>query len=967
MDMSNEEENSYDADYESDFEELEAANPPPKQEANPPKLSIKSDFSTKNYKEDAKVTDKSPTIPLNINKVSPNANKYDYEQDSQEEARDEEYEDSYEEYNSDNSSPKIAANKAPEHEEFFNAKPPPEPIRKQTIRTPDSEIQERNVKIPEKVQAPRNIPILNPPKKETPKLEKNVTTSQLRPKAEPIQKKNRQTLEKENIKLRGELKALNEELSAFLDVATLQMKKKSQKEKIEATVSSGQVTDKKLKIYESEYLTIKERYNCINDPEYLSGLKDKLKQKEKIVSELEIKIKKMTKTQHSRGKKIGDFDDKELGDQKNHYDLFQNEYFQVDELIKKAEEKIEKETSNYEKMQEKSVELEEKYEKLKTLAENYNIDQPVVENKYLARHSILKNSLSNIEKIHTAMLSQLKVQENSMKNQRGQIQKELTLSQEQLKRKTGELKKIRYELEEVLSVASSSNMSKLVSLINLNKRPNSEKSSSPRSESERRYPQALDISRRSNKDTGHLSRNLSSNALKNKIITDKNGEEIEDEVGDPGKNKTVGKNSLQGMLKERDAEETILRRAKVQEKRRDEGIDEEIQIKNDMYKEVKNLKSNQKPSIFEELEEKPKQNLRPMPNAALKPSIFSELEPDIKNLSTEQKMKSSEFLDTKEEKKSPLLKESQPPAKPSIFKELEPRNKPSVFKELEPEDNKLSAFKDPDPVKRPSNYREIDKEVKNSILQELESEPKSSYFKDPQKGSKSSIFKELESDSKPSAFKELEPSKPLLFKEQGVENNPAVFKEPPKTKSSIFKELEEDSKPSIFRELDSGNGKVQGYNNLEFQKVNSKDNLSKYPEAEKPTRIDSGLLGNAKDSDIPDSQLFNQIKLSDPSTSRNRSHLLKKPVTKEDKLLALAENASKQDLFSGFYEKPDDQKVTTNIQSKLLPIRNTSETIVEPKRIETSKLDSLFSEPNKVEPKPKKPISHDLEEEDLIL
>ena len=116
-------------------------------------------------------------------------------------------------------------------------------------------------------------------------------------------------------------------------------------------------------------------------------------------------------------------------------------------------------------------------------------------------------------------------------------------------------------------------MSKLVSLINLNKRPNSEKSSSPRSESERRYPQALDISRRSNKDTGHLSRNLSSNALKNKIITDKNGEEIEDEVGDPGKNKTVGKNSLQGMLKERDAEETILRRAKVQEKRRDEGIE----------------------------------------------------------------------------------------------------------------------------------------------------------------------------------------------------------------------------------------------------------------------------------------------------------------------------------------------------------------------------------------------------------
>ena len=84
---------------------------------------------------------------------------------------------------------------------------------------------------------------------------------------------------------------------------------------------------------------------------------------------------------------------------------------------------------------------------------------------------------------------------------------------------------------------------------------------------------------------------------------------------------------------------------------------------------------------------------------------------------------------------------------------------------------------------------------------------------------------------------------------------------------------------------------------------------------------------------MPDSQLFSQIKLSDPNKSRNRNHLLKKPDTKEDKLLALAGNASKQDMFSDFYDKPEAPKVTANIQSRLLPIRNTNETLVEIKKV----------------------------------
>ena len=331
-------------------------------------------------------------------------------------------------------------------------------------------------------------------------------------------------------------------------------------------------------------MTIKDRYNRVHDSEYWASLKEELKKKEKIVSELENKIKKMTKSQHSRGKKIENFDDKEVGDQKNQHKLFQDEYFQVDELIRKVEEKIEKERSTFEKMQEKSVELEEKYEKLKLLAENYNIDQPIIENKYASMHSTLQNSLSNIEKIHAAMLSQLKVQEISIKNQRDQVQKELKSSQDCLQQKITEVKKIRGELEEVISVASSSNMGKLVSLINLNKRPNSERSLSPRFESERNNLQILDKSRRSNRDTGNLSRNLSSNAIKKKIVGGNKGEELDYGESDMLKIKNLGKNSLQKLVREKDKEENSLRIVKGQIRKEDEGIDEEIQIENEINK-----------------------------------------------------------------------------------------------------------------------------------------------------------------------------------------------------------------------------------------------------------------------------------------------------------------------------------------------------------------------------------------------
>ena len=110
--------------------------------------------------------------------------------------------------------------------------------------------------------------------------------------------------------MRSDLKALNEQLSIVLEAATAKIKKKSKKDKTDSAISSNQVTDKRLKIYLSEYNIIKERFDMINDTEYLDTLKKGIKNKEKKANELEKILKNLQKDQHNRSKKIENFDDK---------------------------------------------------------------------------------------------------------------------------------------------------------------------------------------------------------------------------------------------------------------------------------------------------------------------------------------------------------------------------------------------------------------------------------------------------------------------------------------------------------------------------------------------------------------------------------------------------------------------------------------------------------------------------------
>ena len=228
----------------------------------------------------------------------------------------------------------------------------------------------------------------------------------------------------------------------------------------------------------------------------------------------------------------------------------------------------------------------------------------------------------------------------------------------------------------------------------------------------------------------------------------------------------------------------------------------------------------------------------------------------------------------------------------------------------------------------------IPKEIpkKSSIFAELEEDENNK----KEVTSKRSIFNELEPEKKSSIFKELEPdNKPSIFKELESENKGNLFKDINSNKKpSIFQELESGIKPSLFKELDS---------EPEFLKNNNPDVKNQFFNP-----IDNNL--NEKPS-----ELFSQIELPDPNKKRNRGHLLKNPEPKAEKLLNLAENAAKQDMFANFFDKDDNKPISTNIQSKLLPVKSN---IIENK-VETNKIQEI--------PQSKKPKNLDLEEEDLIL
>ncbi|OMJ89036.1 hypothetical protein SteCoe_8856 [Stentor coeruleus] len=827
---------------------------------------------------------------------------------------------------------------------------PPKPAKVPSARMPTPKIQ-KSVESTRRNSSPKN----------SLKLPKNSTLDKIKGKPE-LHRRTRQQIEKENTKLRSDLKELNEKLSQFLDDAT-QKKPMPKKSNPDQLITGGTVTDKRLKIYEAEYNKIKEKYDKYNDSEYLYTIKEEIKNKEKEVYLKEKIMKTMTKNQGHRGKKIEDLDDKIQLDEKTSLQQFQEEYINIEEQIKNLEKTLEKEQEWYENNYTKECELIEKLNKLKAIAENYQ-PEPIIDKKLANKYSSLNTQFMNIEKIRTNTQAQLKVQENSIRNQKDNLQKELTTVQKMLQDKNNEVNKIRAELENILVIASANNMSKLVSIVNLNKRPSSERSLSPYVESEIRK---LENSRRSNRLPQNEPRNQSLSQKRSEKEFEKKIYPVQKSMEKPYQSKPFESLSSESKLK--DLFKPEIQKPKTKTPIIPENIPENIP---EEPQEQPKKREEKKSSLFKELEgeapsvikspepakknQKPSRTMEKPKNDIGKSSLFQELESSVK----------------------PEEKNQTPLKKPSIFHELEPETKPSSL--LKPEiQSKPSIFSELDKNPKPESFKKPETFTKPSIFQELEQEQETKpgpTFKPITNFKKPSIFDELEDkttnldsgkkqsgwekpETKPSIFDELE-SKPMNF-DSGKKQ--AIWKEP-ETKPSIFQEL--DSKPNEDRVFKPISDKISRH-----ESGNKEQNKGFSPFQD----LDMGKKPSIFDEPEKKNDIFSKIDLPDPSTKRNRGHLIKK----EDKISALAENAAKNDMFSNIFDNDEPEKLPFNVQSKLLPInRNLFGEKEEPKKLESKistfemkkpegKIDTF--EMRRPEPKNdvKKPKNFELEEEDLLL
>lgn len=756
---------------------------------------------------------------------------------------------------------------------------------------------------------------------------KNSTQDKQKSKSE-LPKKTRQQLEKENHQLRKDLQDLNEALNKHIESVSLKKKKKKKVKRnySDSKIINEQNTDKRLKIYESEYNKIKEKHERINNPSYILTLKEDIKNKEKKVFELEKKAKLMSKDQNSRGKHLGDYDEKLLVEEKAQCQQFEDEFNKIDEQLKILERNIEKEQNWYESNCSKEADLQNKLEKLKASNEYYQ-NEPVVDKKLANKHSNLVSALQTLEKIRTNTAAQLKVQENSIKTHKEALQKELDLIQKQLQEKSAELNKVRRGLENVMEIAKANNMKGIASMVNIPKGPSSESSSSPLPINEKSGGQKKKNSSQKELKVGKMLKNYSTTNFK---TTDGENQfkgvdlNVKKSVERPLKIKNFDGSVENKGKKDNVIKDTSLPRGKV------DGISN---LEEEKYSKKSKDKING--STLRELDEDIEKN---------KKSIEKSIKGDKKNnradvVGKEQKEVKSIGLKDFENSSKIEAKKNKSPTKPSIFEELEKESKPSTMRKPEVQP-KPSLFEDLDKNHKPETI------TKPLIFGELEQENK------PKPD-----FKPVINDKKPSIFDELE-EKP---NHNDNDKNQLVWKGPDKSKPYLLQELE--SKPSEdrgFKQIASIHD--ESYHKQETGHINpAHKGYTPFNDNEGPKKI-SNLDANEQKPD-----LFNKIDLSDPSKKRNRAHLSKK---NDDKIAELAENAAKNNGFGNLIDSSEPEKVNFNVQSKLLPVNRNILEKEEPKseskfaNFELKKSETKKSETKNHPPKAK---NVELEEEDLLL
>ncbi|OMJ90640.1 hypothetical protein SteCoe_6915 [Stentor coeruleus] len=629
-----------------------------------------------------------------------------------------------------------------------------------------------------------------------------------------IQKKSLQALEKENIRLRDQLKALNKEITILLEShkssdPKVKTKKPGNSEFRESKHSTKTTLDKKLQAYEIEYAKLKETYSKFNDPNYLFNKKNDAKTQETQVVQLEKDIKKIQTSIELYQKALENYDDKGIPEDKNLHKQLLNENIQVLEQIETVEKTLEKEEEKFVKNKAKEQELKEKLEKLQIAASVYTSDQQNP-SKTKEEYETNRKNLENLETATGSYLKSLKIKEKDMKIEKEKIDAELRKYQMSIKQKSDVLGQVREELGEVMKASSSSDLEKLAIMLKSTQRTNSvTKSVSPRSGKL--------------KETLNLAKQRSTDKLPARPLASKIARKYED-----FKEKAIQKMKLSA-----------------------EGTSHK-DLEGD---NIKIIKETQK---YEEMIEKKSQ----FPLETNKK--------ELQGKSSEKKLDSptkiQEGLGNEEIHENILNTQGNLLTKPKIFDEKPPRSKDKARKVIENpiHDEEKTKAKKESFEKKKKNDKEKEQEIEEKIEEKIEIKEEKIEFKKP------SLFEELEAEvdkSRVKSFKDVEEKKSV-----GKKNN---FLDELLGGDEKKKESHENS---WHKDVETWGNEGEKYFKAENNDWASKPKEDDWRSIENPLIEEKNVLENQWEVPVVEEKrdLFANIPLADPKVKRNRDHLKKK-------------------------------------------------------------------------------------------
>ncbi|CAG9325184.1 unnamed protein product [Blepharisma stoltei] len=270
-------------------------------------------------------------------------------------------------------------------------------------------------------------------------------------------------LEKENLMLKNQLKAIN----ANLDDALEKLKKKivvrsSSIIRHRSKAEQMSIIEKQLNYYEAESNKLQKRIRKLRNVDYKENLKEEIKEKERILKNYEKQLKVKYEEQKERGavliKKEQEIEPKEVTE----YNELLIEEKKLKLQFENLEEKMEKDNDYYEHLYNKEADLTNELEVLEKIAKNLFNPLSQQEKIMIDTHLKLQKQLSIIERKLFLSIGQLSCKEKNIEKKLQTNKEKIDEMETKLKNKTELLENINKELYDIMKYATNHSLGCLV-------------------------------------------------------------------------------------------------------------------------------------------------------------------------------------------------------------------------------------------------------------------------------------------------------------------------------------------------------------------------------------------------------------------------------------------------------------------------------------------------------------------------